>query len=135
MSADPGSECPSVCPLIVGCSQGRSLGTGEVGFGFLKTETEIESKRLSGKDTVVPRLPLTPVASPSSTGGGMNSPSLIEEGLSGFLKAGASGTRSGWGFLGGGRGTTSSSGMAFEPPSATSSTTEYHTKKKTQGYY
>lgn len=40
--APPESERPSLCPLTLGCSQGRSLRTGEAGCGSLKTKTKTE---------------------------------------------------------------------------------------------
>lgn len=118
MSAFLGSDCPSLCSLVLGRSQGRSLRTGEAGCWSLeaKTKTKIVWRWLSGNDATTPGLLLTAAASPSSSGGGMNSPRSMEEGLFGFSKAGASRSGSGRRFLGGGGGTTSSSGMEFEPP-------------------
>lgn len=90
-------------------------------------------KKRKGTETCTPGFPMTTAAAPSFSGGEMNSPRLMEEGLSGFSEAGASRSRSGRSFLGGGGGTTSSSGMVFEPWSEMSSNAVDGKKMKSQG--
>lgn len=124
--APPESERLRLSPLTLGRSLVRSLRTGAAGCGSLLTEAKAREsvKNSSWMEICTPSFPMTPVAAPSSSGGGMNSSTLMEEGLSGFSEAGASRSRSGRRFLGGGGGTTSSSGVAFEPSSVMSSDAE-----------